>query len=61
MDSARSLRYYLIIADEFNVALKLGLISKEEVLKDLAGKSRRYILPLRPQTTFCGAIGRESS
>ncbi|MDE2101237.1 MAG: cob(I)yrinic acid a,c-diamide adenosyltransferase [Patescibacteria group bacterium] len=36
MDSARSLRYYLIIADEFNVALKLGLISKEEVLKDLA-------------------------
>ncbi|MCL5007034.1 MAG: cob(I)yrinic acid a,c-diamide adenosyltransferase [Patescibacteria group bacterium] len=51
MDSARSLRYYLIIADEFNVALKLGLIPKEQVLKDLAEvkelqKSKKFHLIL---------------
>lgn len=51
MDSARSLRYYLIVADEFNSALKLGLISKEQVLKDLAEvkelqKSKKFHLVL---------------
>ncbi len=51
MDSARSMRYSLIIGDDFNSALKLGLLSKERILKDLSEvkelqKSKKFNLIL---------------